>query len=268
MTRHIYRKAYRGQPLEFPAQLYNQLIENVVEKKRDAIHQKVPAVSRDPGRAVVWVRNATDPAIDLSPGAPVAIQALAADPGEKALAEDYVFAVGIPESRDRGRWGALLQPLGPGDVGRMALAGPVATRVEVPAGCDTLLFADVKDGAASHLQVVGAGAGRILWLEEETEGVQRALVHLGTHPAVFPVELDQVGGSPGGATTVCSFTYDLLDPVTGEVLAAAVDISAPPHNQQRPVGYLEEATLGLASWSQDGAPVLTWTNEEPAQEVC
>jgi len=271
MSSHIYRKAHRGQPFQFPAQLYNKLVETTLREQDRRTNQQVNPVPFDTRGAVVWVRNGaepTDPDPDLELGSPVAITGLVIDAGEQASAQEFVFEVGVPAAGDRGRWGVLLDPLAAQGVGRMALAGPVLTRVEIPSGCSTLCFADVQAGEAGHLQVVGAGAGRILWLEEETAGVQRALVHIGTHPAVFPVELDQVGGTAGNATTVCTFTYDILDPVTGETLASAVDIAAAPHNQQRPVGFLEEATLGLASWNQAGVPVLSWTNEEPAQEVC
>lgn len=86
---------------------------------------------------------------------------------------------------------------------------------------------------------------------------------------VFPVTLSQVGGGPGDESYPASWTYDVLDAITEELLASNIDPTVAPHAWRRPsVGYVIPATFGYAHRDAAGVVVLGWINEVPDQEAC
>jgi hypothetical protein len=86
---------------------------------------------------------------------------------------------------------------------------------------------------------------------------------------VFPVNLEQTGGEQGDEENPATWTYDVSDPATDEVLAEGVDPTADPHKWQRPsVGFIIQATFGYAHYNKDGELALGWTNEQVEQASC
>ena len=85
----------------------------------------------------------------------------------------------------------------------------------------------------------------------------------------FAVDLEQVGGTQGDDTTAASWTYDVYDAASWELLASAVDPTALRHGWQRPsVGQMIAATNGTAHWDIDDELVLDWINEMVDAEAC
>jgi hypothetical protein len=100
-----------------------------------------------------------------------------------------------------------------------------------------------------------------------------ALPRSGGGGRVFPVTLYQIGGSQGTATAPASWTYDVLNYDTGELILSAVDPVAPPHRWRRPsVGQMLQANFGYAHYLNDGSEwpvlVLGWINEVAEQQAC
>ena len=169
------------------------------------------------------------------------------------------------------RFAILQEPLPDRGIGRAIISGVTPARVIVNSPHDR--FADISPGNCNALSSARYGAAQILW-KAGSSGVQWALVRLGvpapTH--AFPVNLTQVGGSQGNATTPATWTYDVVDAATGITLATNINPMAAPHKWRRPsVGYIVPATFGYAhyqvtSWSHD--LVLGWINEVIDQEAC
>jgi hypothetical protein len=62
---------------------------------------------------------------------------------------------------------------------------------------------------------------------------------------------------------------DVRDLCTNELLAQGADPVSDPHKWQRPsVGWMIEATFGIARFDDQGDLVLTWINEMVEQEKC
>lgn len=86
---------------------------------------------------------------------------------------------------------------------------------------------------------------------------------------LIPVELTQEGGADGSTTVAASWTYSVVNSLTGETIydtAGAIDPTASPHKWTRPsIGKIVEATAGLGFWASDGSGghefVIYWTNE-------
>ena len=137
--------------------------------------------------------------------------------------------------------------------------GLASTGLSSPRDSDLLL---VKNAS-------GGGAAQILWKESGT-GVKWAVVRLGRwSPTVFPVNLTQTGGSQGTTTTPATWTYSVIDPVTSQTLATAVNPTVSPHKWKRPsAGWMIAATFGYAHFNAQGQLVLGWINEMVEQEAC
>jgi hypothetical protein len=94
---------------------------------------------------------------------------------------------------------------------------------------------------------------------------------------IFPVQLEQVGGSQGDGTTMPSWTYDVTivdGQDAGDVILTAVDPTAAPHHWRRHIGQMAPATFGLV-WRKDSASgeeqyeyEITWINEILIAAIC
>lgn len=172
-----------------------------------------------------------------------------------------------------GRFVVLAEPLANGKIGKAFVAGACPVKLNVDDDKEWR-YAEIADGVTANLKVSMQGSAGILWRAGGT-GVQWAVVRLGKAIPmhVFPVELTQVGGAQGDEANPATWTYDVLDVVTGEELESGVDPVAAPHKWQRPsVGQMIAATFGYAHYQDDGSGgydlVLGWINEMVDQEAC
>jgi len=169
-----------------------------------------------------------------------------------------------------GQYAVCLDAIPSGGIGMAAVDGIVQVKVNVTDEDTERHCAEVSDGVTTALTAVHRGSAEILWRESGT-GEKWAIVRLGPRqPAVtFAVDLEQVGGTQGDDTTAASWTYDVTDAASGELLASAVDPTAPLHGWQRPsVGQMIAATKGTAHWDNDDELVLDWINEMVDAEAC
>lgn len=90
---------------------------------------------------------------------------------------------------------------------------------------------------------------------------------------VFPVNLNQTGGSQGTASGPATWTYTVFDAETSQVLLSNVNPVNSPHKWQRPsVGQMIKATFGYAHYQNNGSSspqlVVGWVNEVADQQAC
>lgn len=128
-------------------------------------------------------------------------------------------------------------------------------------------YADVKDADAAKLQSRAMGAARIIWKESGT-GTKWAIVNIGVlPPALFPVQVDQTGGSAGNATTQCSFTYTVRD-LSGYQIGTGMT----PLKRRPAVGAMSAVDpsfgWGTGFYDTDGTFKLWDANETLLSEAC
>ena len=168
-------------------------------------------------------------------------------------------------------FGILVAPLAINTVGMAIVSGVSACMINMGTNATPVR---VDSGTASSQFLIPNSSGRaeVLWCDTPVSGTAYAVVRLGD-PAptgVFPVTLETTGGgNPGDATSQATIIYNVMNAMTGAMLATAVSPIAPPNVWQRPsVGYMIAATAGLAYYNSTGALVLTWINEVADQEAC
>jgi hypothetical protein len=169
-----------------------------------------------------------------------------------------------------GRFIVLLEPVAAGELALAVAAGAVPVRLRVPDEDYPYQLAEVTDGSAEELTAAVSGTAAILWRQGGL-GQPWALVRLGLphEPPLFPVVLAVSGGSQGDSQNPATWTYNVIDPLTGHMLATGVNPVLPPNMWRRPsVGYIVPATFGYAHWGEDGGLVLGWINEVAEQEAC
>ena len=265
------KKVSKGDKLRIPAAAYNAFIDTArdFQARQRGISSTPQASTRSSG--IVLVRN--DSGEDLSRYTVLGIDSPIIAPESNLDGfKNRVAVVGVTPSEDDhvGKFVVLLEPLKSGAVGMAYGAGICPVKIDVPDEDVEYPFADIVDGATANLEAKRSGAASVLWREGGT-GVQWALVRLGPPmPAhVFPVNLEQTGGEQGDEENPATWTYDVSDPATDEVLAEGVDPTADPHKWQRPsVGFIIQATFGYAHYNKDGELALGWTNEQVEQASC
>jgi len=103
------------------------------------------------------------------------------------------------------------------------------------------------------------------------QGRYYALPTSGGKGKVFPVLLEQTGGSQGTSTAPASWSYTVRDEETNDIIASNVNPVNAPHRWKRPsVGQMIKATFGYAHYSSSGSPqlVVGWINEVAEQQAC
>lgn len=99
-------------------------------------------------------------------------------PGTAQFLQMPVMAGVAPDFSNPSRWGVALEPIRPGQIGRLAVAGVVQCKVRVRSPQDR--FVRTIPDNVTQLVTGGYGEGFILW-SESTVGEERwALVRLGT----------------------------------------------------------------------------------------
>jgi hypothetical protein len=269
------RKVRSGDPLVIPAAAYNAFIDAALDFRQRTAHLGQGAQPSFSQASIVLVRN--DSGSNQNRMAVLGVDAPIIDPStnEEEFRNRVALACVTPEKgTHEGRFVVLAEPIANGKIGRAYAAGVCPVKIDVPDEEHEWRYAEIADGITGNLKVSMQGSATILWRAGGT-GVQWAVIRLGQPVPmhVFPVELTQVGGEQGDEENPASWTYDVLDVVTGETLASGVDPVASPHKWQRPsVGQMIAATFGYAHYQPNDAGemelVLGWINEMVDQEAC
>ncbi|NLY01516.1 MAG: hypothetical protein GXY83_35945 [Rhodopirellula sp.] len=267
----VLKKVQRGQPLTIPANTYNAFVDAALDYQKRKLSQQSAGMRSERQHGIVLVRN--DSGADRDRFDVLGVSGPVFDPATDPEAfKNYPAMTGVTptEADHRGKFVVLLEPVPAGKLARAVAAGVVPARVDVPDEDYPYRLADITDGSAANLTAAKIGSAAILWREGGI-GVQWALVRLANlpEPTLFPVNLTQTGGSQGTTTTPASWTYSVIDPVTGETLATNVNPTVSPHKWKRPsAGWMITATFGYAHWNTDGDLALGWINEMVEQEAC
>lgn len=263
------QKVTRGAALRIPASDYNSFIDaaKYVRNQRTASRQGNAVHEATPG--TIYVRN--DSGEEQRQFAVLGLDGIVISPNdnEREFRTRVVLSCVTPDSdTHRGRFCVLAEPIKAGRIGRAFVDSVTQVRLNVPSGSSEPLAADITDGSSAYLTAAVYGSATILWREGGT-GEQWAVVRFGRLPSQFPVNLTRVGGSQGTASSPATWLYNVIDPVTNATIASSVNPVSSPHKWQRPsVGWMTEATAGLAHFDCSGAIVLGWINETVDQEAC
>jgi hypothetical protein len=269
------RKVRSGDPLVIPAAAYNAFIDTALDFRQRTAHLGQGAQPSFSQASIVLVRN--DSGSNQNRMAVLGVEAPIIDPSanEEEFRNRVALSCITPAAdTHEGKFVVLAEPIAHGKIGRAYAAGVCPVKIDVPDEEHEWRYAEIADGVTANLKVSLQGSATILWRAGGT-GVQWAVVRLGQSVPmhVFPVELTKVGGEQGDEENPASWTYDVLDVVTGETLASGVDPVASPHKWQRPsVGQMIAATFGYAHYQPNDAGemelVLGWINEMVDQEAC
>jgi len=269
------KKVQSGQKLHIPARAYNAFIDAAIDYRRRTAHigQKSEPTTRQ--ASIVLVRN--DSGSNQNRLAVLGIDAPIIDPAtnDNEFKNRVALSCVTPAvDTHEGKFVILAEPIAAGKIGRAYAAGVCPVQINVPDEDHEYRYAEIDDGVVDNLIVSLVGSASILWRAGGT-GVQWAVVRLGKPVPlhVFPVDLYQVGGTQGDEANPATWTYDVMDVVTGETLESAVDPVAAPHKWQRPsIGQMIAANFGYAHYQDDGSGglelVLGWINEMVDQEAC
>jgi hypothetical protein len=269
------KKVQSGQKLQIPAGAYNAFIDAAVDYRRRTAHigQKSEPTTRQ--ASIVLVRN--DSGSNQNRLAVLGIDTPIIDPAtnDNEFKNRVALSCVTPAvDTHEGKFVILAEPIAAGKIGRAYAAGVCPVQINVPDEDREYRYAEIDDGVVDNLTVSLIGSAGILWRAGGT-GVQWAVVRLGKPVPmhVFPVDLTQYGGEQGDEENPATWTYDVLDVVTGETLESGVDPVAAPHRWQRPsIGQMIAATFGYAHYQDNGSGglelVLGWINEMVDQEAC
>jgi len=269
------KKVQSGQPLVIPASAYNAFIDAALDFRQRTAHLGQGAQPSFSQASIVLVRN--DSGSNQNRMAVLGVDTPIIDPSanEEEFKNRVALSCVAPAAdTHEGKFVVLAEPIASGKIGRAYAAGVCPVKIDVPDEDHEWRYAEIADGVTANLKVSMQGSAGILWRVGGT-GVQWAVVRLGKPIPmhVFPVDLTQYGGEQGDEENPATWTYDVLDVVTGETLESGVDPVAAPHKWQRPsVGQTIAATFGYAHYQDDGSGglelVLGWINEMVDQEAC
>ena len=269
------KKVQSGQPLVTPATAYNAFIDAAHDFRQRTAHLGQGAQPSFSQASIVLVRN--DSGSNQNRMAVLGVDTPIIDPSvnEDEFKNRVALSCITPAAdTHEGQFVVLAEPIATGKIGRAYAAGVCPVKIDVPDEDHEWRFAEIADGVTANLKVSMQGSAGILWRAGGT-GVQWAVIRLGKPIPmhVFPVDLTQYGGEQGDEENQATWTYDVLDVVTGETLESGVDPVAAPHKWQRPsIGQMIAATFGYAHYQDDGSGglemVLGWINETVDQEAC
>ncbi len=269
------KKVQPGQPLAIPASAYNAFIDAALDFRQRTAHLGQGAQPSFAQASIVLARN--DSGSNQNRMAVLGVDSPIIDPSanEEEFKNRVALSCVAPAAdTHEGKFVVLAEPIASGKIGRAYAAGVCPVKIDVPDEDHAWHYAEIADGVTAHVKARRQGSAGVLWRAGGT-GVQWAVIRFGIHQPrhVFPVGLTQVGGSQGDEANPATWTYDVLDTVTGQTLESAVDPVAAPHKWQRPsIGQMIPATFGYAHYQDDAAGgmqlVLGWINEMVDQEAC
>lgn len=269
------KKVQSGQSLVIPASAYNAFIDAAMDFRQRTAYLGREAQASFQQASIILVRN--DSGANRQRFEVLGVDAPIIDPStnEEEFKNRVALSCVAPAAdTHEGKFVVLAEPIATGKIGRAYAAGVCPVKIDVPDEDHEWRYAEIADGVTANLKVSMQGSAGVLWRAGGT-GVQWAVVRLGKPIPmhVFPVDLTQYGGEQGDEENPATWTYDVLDVVTGETLESGVDPVAAPHKWQRPsIGQMIAATFGYAHYQDDGAGglelVLGWINEMVDQEAC
>ncbi len=263
------KKVSRGQPLRIPAVAYNSFIDAAVDFRNRTMSLGKEDRPKDTKNGIVYVKNGTgddQPQFAVLGLTDVLIYP---DDNEPEFLRQVAFLGEVPNLiLHRGRFAILAEPLAADKIGLAYVDGICPVLLNVPDDTYEPNAADIDEGETGALKAVTHGAAAILWRQGGMD-VQWAVVRLGKPPMVFPVLLQETGGSAGNATNPATWEYDIVDFFTRETLEWSVNPVDWPHQWKRPqVGFMYPAEFGYAHYDDQGNIVLGWINELMGQEPC
>lgn len=264
-------KARPGQPLRFPAHVYNDMRDmlrwwkNSVRADRKSSKRKITD-RHNQTRTVVLNRTGVDIARFEVFRFGAENQAVEVSDYMK---ESLLYGVAYEQGSKNDTVGVALEPIAEGSTGLACLIGVCVAWVDVTDDDHTRCMPGPQT-----TNLVSSRAGRfpiIYKLDADASGVQKCLVSLSgdTGGFVFPVVLEKSSGEEGDATTKCSFKYNVFslqeDGISkGEQLASGSDplSGAQGLYQRSDLGKYKEADYGLAMWVDFSTSVsIIWCNE-------
>lgn len=212
------KKVRSGDPLVIPAAAYNAFIDAAVDYRQRMAHLGQGAQPSNQQASIVLVRN--DSGADRQRFEVLGVDSPIIDPSanEEEFKNRVALSCVAPAAdTHEGKFVILAEPIASGKIGRAYAAGVCPVKIDVPDEEQEWRYAEIADGVTANLKVGMQGSATILWRAGGT-GVQWAVVRLGQPLPmhVFPVELSQVGGEQGDEENPATWTYDVLDAVTGE----------------------------------------------------
>ena len=263
------KKVTRGAPLRIPAAAYNSFLDAAADYRNRTLGNQAEISPHDSRPGIIYVKN--DSGGDRDQFAVLGLDdiVISPDDNEREFRSRVVLSGKTPAKESHlGRFCVLAEPMKSGRIGRAFVDDICQVKLNVPREDEEPRFADIKDGQTGNLEAAVYGSATILWRKGGT-GVQWAVVRIGRFPSLFPVKLEQYSGEQGDDENPATWTYNVIDPVTGEEIEHGVDPVSDPHKWKRPsVGWMIEATFGYAHFKGNGDLVLGWINEMVDQEPC
>jgi hypothetical protein len=263
------RKVKPGELLTIPASAYNAFVDAALDYQGRMLNLEKTGMAAGQNGNLIVVKN--NSGADRDRFQILGIDSVVISPTDNLQQfQNRPAIVGVtPNVNDhRGKFMILAEPIKSGQLGLAWIAG--VCPVQVYFLSENHRYADVGGGGSSCLSSGDSGVAQILW-SASTSGVSWALVRLGAgggQGTVFPVQLEQTGGSQGTDSTPATWTYTVKD-IFGNTLAIMVNPTSSPHVWKRPsVGYMIPATAGIAFYNSINLLSLAWINEVADQEAC
>lgn len=210
------QKVFPGDPLSFPARVYNELLDMLGWWKAQKSGRGRAPDRNWYGGTLVEVLNDTDE--DLDPGAIVGLKyrngivggtlampglhGMSVDPCAKERARERPVYVGVTPAWPTylAKWAVVKDGIGKGAIGLAVRQGLAMCRVDVEDTGHT--YVDVTDGSTEKLTSRYFGGGRIVDLESVFTGDRWALVEVGGPwlPPIFGI-LDEPLPERGGSSS-------------------------------------------------------------------
>ncbi|MCL2623413.1 MAG: hypothetical protein FWD31_07075 [Planctomycetaceae bacterium] len=251
-----------GEPLQIPAAAYNAMLDAAQAHR----NRRINHAPHGNGFGSLFVHVVNKTGTFLRKFDVVGLDGAAEQRNLDEFRNRIIFRGVIPAKRHRGKFAVLQEDAAPNMVVRACVYG--VTQAVIKADDQQLTWCDIQEGVTDHL--VSGGGTEVLW-SDESATYRWSLIRIGGggRSALFPVRLSRTGGEQGDDTQVASWTYQVTDALTDEVLGDDINPTALPHQWKRPgIGALREATFGYAHRDKDDKLVLGWINETLYLERC
>lgn len=266
MSGDAFKRAQAGQPLDISARAYNAMLDAAQGFKNGRHDIRQPGAEQFRQADIVLVQNGSGE--DLSRFSVLGIDGVIISPDDNLLEfQNRIALVGVTpvESRHRGRFVILLDPLKSGKIGRAWVDGVCVAKVDIVDEAHE--FAEIIDDDATRLRSANTGSARILWPHNSgssgSGGDDWAIVQLGHHgPAVVRVSWsaewphgETLDVMAGAEEIYCRNTFMGAGPGTGwaiyhegEWLLASVDLHTQPGMDYSVPQFFKHDANGIMQW--------------------
>ena len=276
------RKAVPGKPLQFPAQVYNDMRDMLRWWKNSERGRRRSTKNKTRDRhnqSCTVVFNNTS--VDIAPyevfkltGAPIANT----NEDENYLEERLLYAAATGVENRRDCLCVAIEPIPAGQSGLVAVSGICIAFVEPSGNLDNMCT--VEQGSTSFKESPDGHIPIVHRLEDDSDtGKIKCMVNLHAgylKSDLFPVILALSSGDAGDAKTKCDFKYDVysmdLDGSYGEgdLLGENVDPIESGLYQRSEIGKYVAAERGIAYklTDEDASVQIAWCNEVYETKIC